>query len=131
MQLREALKGNKIIKLGAINGGSWFFVGSANVLLNKADEYDKIIMEYIYRKHREAIKRRKKDMADFYADYEDKVLPLLDREVRDVFESDPLADHTLNILVDGNEIGGYWISSEAKHPFKLTGIWKKKPYGEV
>ena len=70
--------------------------------------------------------------AAWFEKYKKDCLPLLDREVRESYMSEPIVDDARCILIDGNEIGGYWMVSEAKEsPVSFKGLSQRLEYGEV
>jgi hypothetical protein len=137
MTLRDVLQNTRlIVKIGTVNGGGWLFVGRPSDMLENAEEYEVLRLERLEKgikacyRYRDSKKWMRK--ADRIRKYMEEALPLLDRQVREVYASQSSIDITQCILVDGNEIGGYWMLSEVgESSVAFKGVTMKVDYGEV
>lgn len=131
MTLRDVLQNTRlIVKIGTVNGGGWLFVGRPSDMLDNAEEYESIRLEKLDRGVKTCLRYRGSQKwmmkAEGVRRYKEESLPLLDRQVQEVYMSNPIVDIAQCIRIDGNEIGGYWMVQEVgDSPIFLKGVTKK------
>ena len=162
----DGAKPNTKVKIGAVDGSSWFIVTTVKMVMDNANDIDKALDDYLKTRHQRAeevlaqalrnpmdikaymakqlVKHKSSIVPDFswegymeefkkycsnleakrrtciaLEDAKVTAKPLMDREVVDVSKA---IEEGYRILIEGNEEGLWWDSSERKKGDKIYGF---------